>query len=96
MNQAPERCSYDTIPNFYLSPRVLTNEHGELDRERMLLYAWFLAKENPEDHANDFCAHHQTWANCDLSGLLVVLNVMRLHAEGKTRPLVFDDSKRTE
>jgi hypothetical protein len=62
----------------------------------MLLYAWFLAKEGPEEDTSAFCAHRQTWTNWDLSRLLVVLNVMRLRVEGKTRPLFFNDLKRAK
>ncbi len=60
------------------------------DTESLLLEAWFLAKASEETQNKDFCAHNQTWSLWPVGKLRVVVNVLRLEAEGKSKPLTFE------
>ena len=57
-------------------------------REPLLLEAWFLMKQRDPDAV--FSVRQQTWSSWDTGRLLVVLNVMRLMAEGHSKPLALD------
>jgi hypothetical protein len=58
-----------------------------LAKDALLLEAWFLMKQRQPDSPVN--VRMQTWAGLDVRRLLVVLNVLRLFAEGKTQPLTF-------